>query len=84
MTKFDPTNLNWEKVSGLIPAIIQDAETKEVLMLGFMNVEALSKTQEIGLVTFYSRNRKTLWTKGETSGNHLRSVSYTHLRAHET
>ena len=68
MTKFDPTNLNWEKVNGLIPAIIQDAETKEVLMLGFMNVEALSKTQEIGLVTFYSRNRKTLWTKGETSG----------------
>ena len=74
MTKFDPTNLNWEKVNGLIPAIIQDAETKEVLMLGFMNVEALSKTQEIGLVTFYSRNRKTLWTKGETSGNHLRLI----------
>ena len=71
MTKFDPTNLNWEKVDGLIPAIIQDAETKEVLMLGFMNAEALSKTQETGLVTFYSRNRKTLWTKGETSGNHL-------------
>ena len=71
MTKFDPTNLDWEKVNGLIPAIIQDAETKEVLMLGFMNTEAVSKTQETGLVTFYSRNRKTLWTKGETSGNHL-------------
>ena len=71
MTKFDSTTLNWEKVNGLIPAIIQDTDTKEVLMLGFMNEEALSKTQETGLVTFYSRNRKTLWTKGETSGNHL-------------
>lgn len=56
---------------GLIPAIIQDAATDQVLMLGFMNAAALEKTRESGLVTFYSRTRQRLWTKGETSGNFL-------------
>ncbi len=56
---------------GLVPAIIQDIETSKVLMLGFMNQEALSKTREIGKVTFYSRTKKRLWTKGEESGNFL-------------
>lgn len=60
---------------GLIPAIIQDAETRVVLMLGFMNQEAYDKTIETGKVTFYSRSRQTLWTKGETSGNFLMFVS---------
>ena len=56
---------------GLIPVIVQDAATKVVLMLGFMNNEALQKTEQTGLVTFYSRSKKRLWTKGEESGNHL-------------
>ena len=55
----------------LVPAIVQDAETLKVLMLGFMNAEAFEKTQNDGKVTFYSRSRQTLWTKGETSGNFL-------------
>ncbi|MBQ4915176.1 bifunctional phosphoribosyl-AMP cyclohydrolase/phosphoribosyl-ATP diphosphatase HisIE [Maribacter sp. MMG018] len=66
---------NWEKMSdGLVPAIIQDARTKNVLMLGYMNAEALKKTQESGKVTFYSRSKKRLWTKGEESGNFLNLV----------
>ena len=56
---------------GLAPAIVQDYQTQKVLMLGFMNAEALQKTMEGGKVTFYSRSRKRLWTKGEESGNHL-------------
>ena len=69
-------NLDFEKYSdGLIPAIVQDSETGVVLMLGFMNDEAVKKTQETGRVTFYSRSRQTLWTKGETSGNFLDVVS---------
>jgi len=64
-------NLNWEKVNGLMPAIIQDHETLEVLMLGYMNEEALKISQSSGFATFYSRTRRTLWTKGETSGNKL-------------
>lgn len=56
---------------GLVPAIVQDFKTQKVLMLGFMNEEALHKTEETGLVTFYSRSKKRLWTKGEESGNHL-------------
>lgn len=63
--------LDFEKTGGLIPAIIQDARTKTVLMLGFMNKESLTKTINSKLVTFYSRSRQTLWTKGETSGNYL-------------
>jgi len=59
---------------GLVPAIIQDAKTKNVLMLGYMNQEAYDKTNEIGLVTFYSRSKSRLWTKGEESGNVLSLV----------
>lgn len=57
---------------GLVPAIVQDYTTQKVLMLGFMNEAALKKTEETGLVTFYSRSKKRLWTKGEESGNHLK------------
>ena len=63
--------LNFEKLNGLIPAIIQDCKTNEILMLGFMNKEAWEKTQKTGKVTFWSRTRNELWTKGETSGNFL-------------
>ena len=63
--------IDFEKMGGLIPAIIQDSKTKNVLMLGFMNQEAYNKTIETQKVTFWSRSRKCLWTKGETSGNFL-------------
>lgn len=67
--------LNFSKYAdGLIPAIVQDADTRVVLMLGFMNQEAFDKTIETRKVTFYSRSRQTLWTKGETSGNFLNFV----------
>jgi len=69
------TNINFEKMDGLVPAIIQDAETKNVLMLGFMNKEAYEKTLQTKKVTFWSRTRQCLWTKGETSGNYLHLVS---------
>lgn len=62
-------SLNFEKLDGLVPAVVQDAETGEVLMVGFMNSEAWEATLSTGLATFYSRTRKTLWTKGKTSGN---------------
>ena len=67
--------INWKQGNGLVPAIVQDASTEQVLILGYMNAESLKKTQETGLVTFYSRSRKTLWTKGETSGNTLKFIS---------
>lgn len=67
--------IDFEKLGGLVPAIIQDAKTKNVLMLGFMNREAYEKTVETKKVTFWSRTRNTLWTKGETSGNYLNLVS---------
>lgn len=67
--------INWKKVSGLIPAIIQDSEDNRVLMLGYMDQEAIKTTLESGHVTFYSRTRQALWTKGETSGNYLNYVS---------
>jgi len=64
--------INFEKYAdGLVPAIVQDAETRQVLMLGFMNAESLEITQKTGKATFFSRVRKTLWTKGERSGNFL-------------
>lgn len=66
--------IDFNKQGGLVPAIVQDADTKTVLMLGYMNEEAYRKTKETGLVTFWSRSRKTLWTKGETSGNYLHVV----------
>lgn len=65
-------DLNWNKVNGLIPTIVQGVRSGRVLMLGFMNPEALEKTMETGLVTFWSRSRQKLWTKGETSGNSLK------------
>ena len=64
--------MDYTKLDGLIPAVIQDATTGEVLMVGFMNDEASTRTREPGYATFYSRTRRSLWTKGETSGNRLR------------
>jgi len=63
--------MDYSKLDGLIPAVIQDAESSEVLMVGFMNEQALADTRRTGYVTFFSRTRSTLWTKGETSGNKL-------------
>jgi len=63
--------IDFEKSGGLVPVIVQHAKTEQVLMLGYMNADALARTKETGLVTFYSRSRQTLWTKGETSGNTL-------------
>lgn len=77
-------NLDFEKMGGLVPAIIQDANTRNVLMLGFMNKEAYEKTLETGKVTFWSRTRNTLWTKGETSGNFLNVVSIQDDCDHDT
>ncbi len=67
-------NLDYAKMGGLVPAIIQDADTEKVLMLGFMNEEAYQKTLETGRVTFFSRTKNRLWTKGEESGNFLHVV----------
>jgi len=64
--------MDFSKLNGLVPAVIQDDGTNEVLMVGFMNDTALARTRETGYVTFYSRTRSVLWTKGETSGNRLR------------
>ncbi|HET9695336.1 MAG TPA: phosphoribosyl-AMP cyclohydrolase [Terriglobales bacterium] len=67
--------IDFDKMDGLAAAIVQDAENGDVLMLGFMNQESFDKTFATGYVTFYSRTRQKLWTKGETSGNKLRVVS---------
>jgi len=67
--------IDFDKMGGLVPAIVQDAATGEVLMLGFMNRAAFDTTLENGYVTFFSRTRNQLWTKGETSGNRLRIVA---------
>lgn len=64
-------NLDYSKLDGLIPAVAQDATTREVLMVGFMNAEAFERTRLTGYATFFSRSRGALWTKGETSGNRL-------------
>ena len=66
--------MDFSKLDGLIPAVIQDADSAEVLMVGFMNEEALRLTHETGFATFFSRSRNTLWMKGETSGNRLQVV----------
>ncbi|PTO83962.1 bifunctional phosphoribosyl-AMP cyclohydrolase/phosphoribosyl-ATP diphosphatase HisIE [Vibrio splendidus] len=63
--------IDWEKVDGLVPAIVQDYQSSQVLMMGYMNPAALEKTGETGQVTFFSRTKERLWTKGETSGNVL-------------
>jgi len=70
-------NIDFEKNSGLVPVIIQDSGTLQVLMLAYMNKGAYEKTLREGIVTFYSRSRETLWTKGETSGNFLKVKSIT-------
>ncbi|HTK29063.1 MAG TPA: phosphoribosyl-AMP cyclohydrolase [Vicinamibacterales bacterium] len=66
--------MDFSKLNGLIPAVIQDAETSEVLMVGFMNESALAETRRSGFATFFSRTRQALWKKGETSGNRLEVV----------
>jgi phosphoribosyl-ATP pyrophosphohydrolase/phosphoribosyl-AMP cyclohydrolase len=66
--------MDFSKLDGLIPAVIQDAESAEVLMVGFMNEEALELTRRTGFATFFSRTRSKLWVKGETSGNRLKVV----------
>lgn len=71
----DISQIDFNKLSGLVPAVIQDNESMKVLMVGFMNREALEKTQELGKVTFFSRTKNRLWTKGEESGNFLNVVS---------
>jgi len=75
MSDIDIERLDWSKNGGLIPAVVQDAGTRQVLMLGYMNREALAATLRSGLVTFYSRSRQRLWQKGETSGHTLKLVS---------
>ena len=67
--------IDFNKMSGLVPGIVQDEASGEVLMVGFLNAESYAKTQSSGYVTFWSRTRNRLWTKGETSGNRLRVVS---------
>jgi phosphoribosyl-AMP cyclohydrolase len=75
MTEMSPTSrLDFSKLHGLIPAVVQDPDTRDVLMVGFMNEEALERTRRTGHVTFFSRTRNALWTKGETSGNRLQVV----------
>jgi phosphoribosyl-ATP pyrophosphohydrolase/phosphoribosyl-AMP cyclohydrolase len=75
MNTFDSNSIDWAKMQNLVPAIVQDAETGVVLMLAYMSPEALAKTLESGWVTFYSRSKQTLWTKGETSGNKMKLVN---------
>jgi phosphoribosyl-AMP cyclohydrolase len=69
------STIDFEKMDGLVPGIVQDASTGQVLMLGFLNQVSYAKTLETGFVTFWSRTRQKLWMKGETSGNRLRIVS---------
>jgi len=71
------TNIDFQKMQGLVPAIVQDEASSEILMLGFMNEAAFQKTLNTGYVTFFSRTRNELWTKGESSGNRLKVVSIT-------
>ena len=77
-------SIDFNKMQGLVPAIIQDVRTKNVLMLGFMNEEAYNKTLETGKVTFFSRTKNRLWTKGEESGNFLNVVSIQEDCDHDT
>lgn len=71
----DISQIDFQKLDGLVPAVVQDSQTMKVLMVGFMNEEAVAKTQETGKVTFFSRTKNRLWTKGEESGNFLNVVS---------
>lgn len=83
-TRTDIMELDFQKMGGLVPAIIQDNSTSKVLMLGFMNKEALETTVQTGKVTFYSRTKGRLWTKGEESGNFLNVVSIKDDCDHDT
>lgn len=74
-TETTTVQIDFEKADGLVPGIVQDAETGEMLMLGFLNEESYRRTLESGFVTFWSRTRGKLWMKGETSGNRLRIVT---------
>ena len=74
MNDFDPAGLDWDKGEGLLPAVVQHARSGAVLMLGYMNPAALAETRRSGRVTFWSRSRQRLWTKGESSGHVLRLV----------
>lgn len=74
MTSFEPASLAWDKMDGLIPAIVQDDRSGRVLMLGYMDAKALDATMRTGLVTFHSRSKERLWQKGETSGNSFNLV----------
>jgi phosphoribosyl-ATP pyrophosphohydrolase/phosphoribosyl-AMP cyclohydrolase len=74
-TKIENPQIDFNKMDGLVPAIVQDAGTKQVLMVGFCNEESYRRTCESGFVTFWSRTRQKLWMKGETSGNRLRVVA---------
>jgi len=76
--------MDYSKLAGLIPAVIQDVVSKDVLMVGFMNETALEETRRTGYVTFYSRTRGRLWMKGETSGNRLAVVSLVADCDHDT
>ena len=76
--------IDFDKMQGLAPAIVQDAASNEVLMLGFMNREACERTLSTGYVTFFSRTRNQLWTKGETSGNRLKVIAATTDCDHDT
>jgi len=71
----DAVKIDFQKMDGLVPGMVQDAKTGEMLMLGFLNEVSYAKTLETGFVTFWSRTRQKLWMKGETSGNRLRVIS---------
>jgi phosphoribosyl-ATP pyrophosphohydrolase/phosphoribosyl-AMP cyclohydrolase len=75
VSKLEGVNLDWSKQDGLIPAIVQDVRNGRVLMLGYMNLDALAATRSLGKVTFFSRSKQRIWTKGESSGNFLQLVS---------
>lgn len=77
LTEQQRDQLDWEKTDGMLPVVVQHAVSGEVLMLGYMDRDALAKTQASGKVTFFSRSKQRLWTKGETSGNFLNVVSIT-------
>lgn len=77
LTQKQHGQLDWEKTAGMIPAVVQHAVSGEVLMLGYMNQQALAETEKTGKVTFFSRTKQRLWTKGESSGNFLNVVSIT-------
>ena len=77
MSDAPKNNIDFQKGGGIVPAVVQDATTGQILMVGYMSEESFEATLRTGLVTFYSRSKNRLWTKGETSGNHLRFLRHT-------